>query len=63
MKPVFDIITYRSFSDAYIIALAKSVKAIYMYGSERSLFALSENGNCLLCYDLLFWGILVFEIK
>ena len=34
---------------------SKSVKAIYIYASERSCYALPENGNYLLCYDLLFW--------
>ena len=46
MKPVSDIINSKS----------KSVKAIYIYASEKSLFALSENGNCLLCYDLSVFG-------
>ena len=32
---------------------SKSVKAIYIYASKRSRYALSENGNCLLCYELL----------
>ena len=32
----------------------KYIKAIYIYASERARCALSENGYCLLCYDLLF---------
>ena len=34
---------------------SKSVKAICIYASKRSRYALSEIGNCLLCYSLLFW--------
>ena len=32
---------------------SKSIEAIYIYKSERSLYIFSENG-ILLCYDLLF---------
>ena len=32
---------------------SKSIEAIYIYKSERSLYTFSENG-ILLCYDLLF---------
>ena len=31
------------------------VKGIYIYTFKRSRYAFSENGNCLLCYYLLFW--------